>query len=293
MMVGLHDVRDVNIEAAVTAVRSLINSAERSAEAIAGQQYESSDYVWIHSISAARDVGTAFTQMMMLTDALGLTQTYAQIGKEYKEALDREQGLSATDTDPDGEVHLLAADPLRRFVASLEGVYGLKSLHVVSKAVVDVLRGTQYAITDRNCFAEPPASEADVHHRVEAVLKCIFPDLRHTPPIPKAVKNFRPDTGLPSMRTLVEYKFIQEKADLDRVADEILADTRGYKSRDWDCFIFLIYETRRLKSEREWNDLLRECGTALNTQAIVICGEAPKPKLKQGPTQAKTSKSKK
>jgi hypothetical protein len=292
MMVGLHNVRDVNIEAAVTAVRSLINSAERWVEAPERGNYTSSDDAWEYSYRASRDIATAFTQMMMLTDALGLTQTYEQIGKEYKEALDHEQGLSSIWTDPYGEVYLFAADPLRRFVASLEGVYGLKSLHVVSKAVVDVLRGTQYAITDRNCFAEPPASEADVHHRVEAVLKCIFPDLRHTPPVAKSVKNFKPDTGLPSMRTLVEYKFIQEKADIDRVADEILADTRGYNSRDWDCFIFLIYETRRLKSEREWNDLLRECGTALNTQAIVICGEAPKPKPKQGPTQAKTSKSK-
>jgi hypothetical protein len=292
MMVGLHNVRDVNIEAAVTAVRSLIDSAERCVEAVEQGNYASSDDACEYSYRASRDIATAFTQMMMLTDALGLTQTYEQIGKEYKEALDREQGLSSIWTGPYGEVYLFAADPLRRFVASLEGVYGLKSLHVVSKAVVDVLRGTQYAITDRNCFAEPPASEADVHHRVEAVLKCIFPDLRHTPPIPKAVKNFRPDTGLPSMRTLVEYKFIQEKADIDRVADEILADTRGYTSGDWDCFIFLIYETRRLKPEREWNDLLRECGTALNTQAIVICGEAPKPKLKQGPTQAKTSKPK-
>jgi len=292
MMVGLHNVRDVNIEAAVTAVRSLIDSAERCVEAVEQGNYASSDDACEYSYSASRDIATAFTQIMMLTDALGLTQTYEQIGKEYKEALDREQGLSSIWTDPYGEVYLFAADPLRRFVASLEGVYGLKSLHVVSKAVVDVLRGTQYAITDRNCFAEPPASEADVHHRVEAVLKCIFPDLRHTPPVAKSVKNFKPDTGLPSMRTLVEYKFIQEKADIDRVADEILADTRGYKSRDWDCFIFLIYETRRLKSEREWNDLLRECGTALNTQAIVICGEAPKAKPKQGPTQAKTSKSK-
>lgn len=292
-MVGLHNVRDVNIEAAVTSVRSLIDSAERCVEAVERGNYASSDDACEYSYRASRDIATAFTQMMMLTDALGLTQTYEQIGKEYKEALDHEQGLSAIWTDPYGEVYLSAADPLRRFVASLEGVYGLKSLHVVSKAVVDVLRGTQYAITDRNCFAEPPASEADVHHRVEAVLKCIFSDLRHTPPVAKSVKNFKPDTGLPSMRTLVEYKFIQEKADIDRVADEILADTRGYKSHDWDCFIFLIYETRRLKSEREWNDLLRECGTALNTQAIVICGEAPKAKPKQGPTQAKTSKSKK
>lgn len=146
---------------------------------------------------------------------------------------------------------------------------------MVSKDIVDVLRATQYAITDRNCFRELPANELDVHHRVEAVLKCIFPDLKHAPAVSKPIKNFKPDTGIPSMRTLLEYKFIQQKADVDRVVDEILADTRGYKSSEWDSFVFLIYETRRLKPEREWNDLLRECGTAVNTQAVVICGEVP------------------
>jgi hypothetical protein len=282
---------DVTIESAVAAVRSLINEAERKAEALSRHDCGGTDD-WMYSHAVSKAVGTAFTQLMVLADAVGLPQTYDQIRKAYDEASNHENGLWAIATDPDGDVHLLAASPLRRFVASLEAVYGLKSLHVVSKNVVDVLRATQYAITDRNCFADPPASEADVHHRVEAVLRCIFPDLRHTPPIPKSVKNFKPDTGLPSMRTLVEYKFIQVKADIDRVADEILADTRGYKSGDWDSFIFLIYETCRLKPEREWNDLLRECGTALNTQAIVICGEAPKPKAKEGNVTTKTLKPK-
>ena len=270
----------VSIESTVSAVRELIADAESDVAWVARSSQrggmDAEDAVVVNY--AHRSIATAFTQLMMLADALGLSRTYKRVRKSYRKANKNVDGLCAHETYPDGDVHLTVASVVRRFASSLEAVFGLKSLHVVSKDVIDVLRATQYAITDRNCFANPPATESDVHHRVEAVLKCVFPKLRHKPPVPKAIKNFEPDTGLPSMRTLVEYKFIQSKSEIGRIADEILADTRGYQSGDWDNFVFLIYETCRLRPEEEWNDLLRECGTALNTQVIVICGEAPESK---------------
>lgn len=281
---------EVSIESTLAAVRSLMDGAERSLIALDRHDAGGGDD-WMHSNSIVSDMEIAFTQLMLMAEAMGLTETYVQIRKAYDEAKGRENGLSAYANDPDGDLHLFAASALRQFVRSFEAVYGLKSLHVVSKSVVDVLRATQYAITDPNCFAEPPGSESDVHHRIEAVLRCVFPNLDHQPPVPKAIKNFEPDTGLPTVRSLVEYKFVQTKGDVKRVADEILADTRGYKSGEWDKFIFVIYETRRLVSEKEWNRLLQQCGTAINTQAIVICGEVPNVKPKQGkssPTPQKT-----
>jgi hypothetical protein len=270
--------RDVNIDTTVASVRSLIAAAERSLIALNRHDGGGNDD-WMPANRIHTALDTAYTQLMMLTDAIGLTHTYDQIYKAYEEATSQKDGLTEFQSDPDGDLHLLAASALRKFVTSIEAVFGMKTAHVVSKDVVDVLRATLYAITDRNCFLAPPTSEAELHSRVEAVLRCIFPDLDHKPPIQKAVKSFEPDTGLPSMRTLVEYKFVQTKTDVGRVADEILADTRGYKSSEWDKFIFLIYETHRLKSEKEWNRLLHQCGTAINTQAIVLLGEAPAVKV--------------
>jgi hypothetical protein len=275
--------RDISVEATVASVQMLISKAEVSLRTLSRHEYSGSEDCWA-SASIISSLHSAYLQLSILTEALGLTQTHNQIRKSHDEAVAHKDGISAWNTDPDGEPYLMAEFELRRFVTSIEAVYGMKSSDVVSKNVVEVLRATQYAITDRNCFKEPPASEADVHHRVEAVLKCIFPDLRPKPPIAKSVKNFVPDTGLPSIRTLVEYKFIQDKSEVGRVADEILADTRGYKTSEWDKFIFLVYETHRFKPEKEWNSLLLECETAFNTQAIVICGEAPKPK---GPAKVK------
>ena len=112
--------------------------------------------------------------------------------------------------------------------------------------------------------------------RTEAVLRCIFPDLRTKPPVPKPIKNFEPDTGLPSIRALIEYKFVENEQDAKRVSGEILADTRGYVSKDWDSFIYVVYETRRIKRENEWQELMRESGVGENTKVIVISGEEPR-----------------
>jgi hypothetical protein len=145
----------------------------------------------------------------------------------------------------------------------------------VTKEIVEILRATQYAITDRECFAGPPDSESAVHVRIEAVLRCVFPDLLTKPQITKPIKNFVPDTGLPSVRTLIEYKFIESRKDAKRVGDEILADTRGYVSKEWHNFIYVVYETRRVKRESEWEQLMRASGVGDSTRVIVISGEEP------------------
>jgi len=55
----------------------------------------------------------------------------------------------------------------------------------------------------------------------------------------------------------------------------VLADTRGYVSKDWERFVHVIYETVRLKPESEWTHMLRESGVGDNTTAVVISGERP------------------
>jgi hypothetical protein len=101
----------------------------------------------------------------------------------------------------------------------------------------------------------------------------------------KAIKSFVPDTGLPPVRTLIEYKFVESAEDAKRVSDEILADTRGYVSKEWDKFIYVVYEARRVKRETEWEQLLRISGIGDNTRIIVISGEEPK---RKGKNQAQT-----
>ncbi len=120
------------------------------------------------------------------------------------------------------------------------------------------------------------------------MLRCVFPDLLHKPPIAKQIKNFQPDTGLPSIHTLIEYKFMSDQGEEKRIADEVLADTRGYVSDDWTNFIYVVYETKRIKPESQWRQLLRQSGVGADTDIVVISGEEPRRPAKPKAAQAGT-----
>ena len=211
----------------------------------------------------------AFLQTMFLLEVSGHPRMLSQLEERHRAA---KQDYSAIQMTPDLDPYLTWSNELRQFLSAIEATLGEPRSALVSRDVVDILSNCQYAITDP-CFPEPPKGEAEVHERIEAVLKCLFPNLKNQPSVTKAIKNFEPDTGLPTLRTLIEYKFISDAGDAKRVADEVLADTRGYISEQWDRFIYVIYETHRIKPESEWNELMRASGVGENTKVVVLAGE--------------------
>ncbi len=134
---------------------------------------------------------------------------------------------------------------------------------------VQIIRRAEYAMEGLKQYHK---NERELDEFIENLLRLIYPDLLTTPTLPKSIKNFEPDTGIPSLQLLIEYKYLASKEDAKRVADEILADTAGYKSGDWSYYLFIIYEQRRFVPEVEWNNLLQQCGTAKNTWTFVIPG---------------------
>ena len=98
---------------------------------------------------------------------------------------------------PWGDAYSYWAGCLRNYLRAVDTTFGSPSASTVTKDLLDILRESQYSFTDSKCFPALPANETDVHRRLEAVLRCVFQDLRHKPPIGKPIKNFEPDTGLP------------------------------------------------------------------------------------------------
>jgi len=211
----------------------------------------------------------AFLQTLLFLEAQGLPRMLSYAEGLYQKA---KQAYTQIEVTPDFDPYLNWSSELRQVLSAIEASYGEPDSTAVSKDLVQILRNCLYGITAA-CFVEPPQDEAQVHDRIEAVLKCMFPDLRSKPPIGKPIKNFIPDTGLPSLRTLIEYKFISDDADVKRVADEVLADTRGYVSNEWERFVYVIYETRRVRTESEWNQLLRASRVGENVKVVVLQGE--------------------
>jgi hypothetical protein len=216
----------------------------------------------------------AFLQTRLFLEAKGLPRMLSAL-----EQLHNEAKVDCLKTDfQSGEEYSVWGEQLHSFLNAIEVTYVENPSGSVTKDIIEILRAIQYSITDRKCFIGPPESEADVHARIEAVLRCAFPDLLNKPQVTKPIKNFEPDTGLPSVRTLIEYKYVTSIEDAKRVSGEILADTRGYISPEWDKFVYVVYETKRVKRESEWEQLMQRSGVGGNTKVIVISGEEPKPK---------------
>ncbi|MBT6068756.1 hypothetical protein HOG48_03300 [Candidatus Peregrinibacteria bacterium] len=58
------------------------------------------------------------------------------------------------------------------------------------------------------------------------------------------------------------------------IADQLLADTRGYVSKDSMRFIYVVYEIKRFRTESDSNMFLRESGIRDNTTIVVLGGES-------------------
>lgn len=262
---------------ALASVRTSLSNAtdEYETAVYLGGSHEPEDY----HLLAENSLHSAFLKMLVLLDRLGLERSYTRLSAIYEEAQNDLLKVEMYDSDP----YLHWRTVLLRFVEAVGSAENVKTQSIVSKDVHSILRACTHAITDPACFQDVPSRENDVHVRIEAVLRCVFPDLKSKPALTKPVKNFQPDTGLPSIQTLIEYKFLSSAEDSARIADEILADTRGYWSPEWKQLIYVIYETRRFKPEHEWNSLLRECGVE-NASVVVLPGETTR--LKRSKTQA-------
>jgi len=186
------------------------------------------------------------------------------------------KGLSEISEAPDGQPYSIPISKLRQYKAVVEAFLPISDGTTVRKDLIQAIRDVHYVIADETLFGHPPRNETDVHLRIEAVLKPFFPDLKHKPSLTKSIKNFQPDTGIGSISTLIEYKFLAKKQDVPTVADQILADTRGYVSTEWKRIIYVIYETNRFRTEKDWNNFLKESGIREDTIIIVLSGEPPK-----------------
>jgi hypothetical protein len=255
--------RSVDIAHAIQQVRELMNKA--NAEIVTNFRGADVD----NEPLAGYLFHSAFMHLLVLLEALGLAAAREHASQDYQDA--RTNFLKMDWFE--GEAYFEWTDRLSIHLHALEATFGIKDDQVIERDLHSILRNMEYTIADRSVFGGPPSNETELHRRAEVILRSVFgSEVLTKPPIAKTIKNFVPDTGIPSAKTLIEYKFIGNRRDLGRIADQVLADTRGYTSRNWNHFAFMIYEVERFKSEAQWNRLLSECDSADRTTAIVVRG---------------------
>ena len=196
-------------------------------------------------------IEVCFIQLLAALEALGMPELRSNVYSEYKEVLASPAKFLTKAPTPDGESYSPVLSGFRRYLYALKALFPSDKHTTVTKDLLDIIRNVHYVITDTDVFPIAPQNEKDVHLRIEAILKCIFPDMKRKPSLSKQIKNFEPDTGIPSLETLIEYKFLSRKIDVGGIADQLLADTRGYISKDWKRFLYVIYETNRFRTESD------------------------------------------
>lgn len=223
----------------------------------------------------AEAVETAFLQLLLLCEVLNIEMLHSIVAATYLRA--KEIGLDRQESFEEEFVWSTWSTPIKQFADTIGAVYG-SEMPAGSHTLVDLpelLRATQTAITDRLCFA-PPTNEKEVHDRIETILRCVYPDLRRKPPLSKPITNFVADTAIPQLDILIEYKYLSAVENASQIANEILADVGGYNDPKWKNIIFVIYETKRFRSEAEWRHLLRESGFDARVDIVVLHGEEPR-----------------
>jgi len=74
------------------------------------------------------------------------------------------------------------------------------------------------------------------------------------------VKSYRPDFGIPDLRTLVEVKFVGESTKVGTLQEEIMADVPGYlgQATIYDCLVPIVYDAaHKLKDARGFIEALK------------------------------------
>ncbi len=241
----------------------------RSSTADANHAFYQEDWEWN---DPAWYIENCFLQLIAITEAAGLTEMNRIILQDYHKIKRSKTGFRAEEKKPDDEPYPIHLSRARQFFDAIEAFFPAEEHTKVTKDLLQIIRDAQYVITDRALFGKVPQNENDVHLRIEGILKPVFPDLKHKPALTKPIKNFEPDTGIPSLHTLIEYKFLSKRSDAPTLADQILADTRGYVSEVWNRLICVVYETGRFKTEQEWNDLLEASRVTSGTRVIVLNG---------------------
>lgn len=205
-------------------IRGLLSEAERYVDIpFRGKAHE-------EDLLIGYNIESAFIHILVLLEVKGLQKTYDELKTLFEKA--RKEGFSKSQMGIE-EPYLVWADVLRTYLNAIGISYNeLRPTTSITTELVSIIKAAEYFITDKDIFKTSPSNEGEVHFRIEGLLRCVFPDLKHKPQLTKPIKNFEPDTGLPSVRTLIEYKFVSNEEDVKRVSDELLTDTRGYTSRD-------------------------------------------------------------
>jgi len=260
----------IHVEQALEGIEDLVRQARDYGERVIGGAYDEID-----EVIAGDNIEQACLSIIALLEQY--PHTHNTLREEatslYISVKEKPLAIKVVNGDP----YLVWPYKARSIVDIFKKLHIKQQKDIVQEIspLLDAIKNSEYFITNPKVFGKVPDSENDVHLRIEGLLKCLYSEVEHKPRIPKPIKSFEPDTGIRSLRTLVEYKFIKTAEDGKKILDQILADIGGYQTDDYDKFIFVIYETKRVFPLSDWSRAIEASHPPNQIEIVVIRGVDP------------------
>jgi len=214
-------------------------------------------------------------QFPIFLDMLGLFETRIWFVEEWKTFSDNLGKTEWWHTEEDDDIE---SKPL----GFLYEIYRAISAQVEKIEVEDsgietnierleyILRCTPQILESRNIT---PRREADIRKAMNEHLKYTFEHYSTNISIAKPLKSFKPDCGIISIGTAIEFKFCDSEKDVKNALSGIMEDLSGYAgSKDWKLFYSLVYMTGSYANKEQFHASLGSSENAGKWKFILVKG---------------------
>lgn len=112
--------------------------------------------------------------------------------------------------------------------------------------------------------------EGSMDALIEAFLIPIYPDLNSNPSLTLPEGSRQPDSVIPSISLIFEYKFLKSKNEIGKIIDEIQADIRNYAHSDWKYLYIIIGMNKAYSTKEKFEKTLLKEPTSFKGIKIIL-----------------------
>lgn len=209
-------------------------------------------------------VNCSFRSIAALADRLGV----GSIAEEARVARVEPKFLCKVDRPYDGEIFSEALSLARSCFDPLRAMTTARAV-TAQDVLRSILVNTGKIVG--NCGLTP-GNESEVRNAVLNVCQYAFADAKRETPIFKRITHYKADITVTSLRAVVEFKFVDTKAEMKAALDGVYADMKGYRDMAWESFYSVFYMTGPFFTQQEIDEEFRYVDADKAWEPILIVG---------------------
>jgi len=114
-------------------------------------------------------------------------------------------------------------------------------------------------------------NEKDVQDILWIMLRANYAEVEREETLKRfGVKQYRPDFGIPELKTLIEVKFIGDKTDPKKIQEEILSDIEGYLNKNQEYIKLIVFIYDQAQKLKDPEKLIQDINKIELVQEVVV-----------------------